>query len=122
MEEKANLKELKEYYKKFVKEREWDKYHNPKNLSMALTIEASELQEFFLWKTDVEIDEMLKDKDKFNKIKEEIADVFAYLLRLSDKLDIDIIESFYNKMEKNKKRYPIDKIKGNFRKYNEIED
>ena len=122
METKANLKELKEFYRQFTKEREWDKYHTPKDLSIALSIEASEIQELFLWKTNQEIENMLSDPIKKEKVREEIADVFAYLLRLSDKLDIDLVKAFYDKMEKNDKKYPIDKVKGNFKKYNQLDD
>ncbi len=118
----TNLEKLKEFYRKFTKEREWDKYHTPKNLAMAVSIEASELQEHFLWKTEDEIKELLNNSEKKEKIKDELADVFAFLLRLSDVLDVDLIKAFYDKMEKNKKKYPIDKIKGNFKKYTEISD
>jgi len=65
---------------------------------------------------------MLKNKEKKERIREEIADVFAYIIRISDKLDIDLVKAFYDKMKKNDKKYPIDKIKGNFKKYNEIDD
>jgi len=120
METKSNLKELKEFYRNFTKVREWDKYHTPKDLSIAISIEAGELQEHFLWKSNDDVKEMLQNPTKKEKVVEELADVFAYVIRMADILDIDIIKSFYEKMEKNHKKYPIDKIKGNFKKYNEI--
>jgi NTP pyrophosphatase (non-canonical NTP hydrolase) len=89
---------------------------------MSLSIEASEISELFLWKSSQEIDDMLANPIKKEKVRDEIADVFAYLLRLSDKLDIDLVKAFYDKMEKNTKKYPIDKVKGNFKKYNELDD
>jgi NTP pyrophosphatase (non-canonical NTP hydrolase) len=87
---------------KFVNERKWDKYHSPKNLSMALSVEASELVEIFQWKNDQNI----SDTDK-NKVEDEIADIFFYLIRLSQKMNIDIEKSFYKKLEKNKIKYPL---------------
>jgi len=120
METKVNIKELKDFYRNFTKVREWNKYHTPKDLSMAISIEAAELQELFLWKSDIDVKEMLNIPEKKERLREELADVFAYVIRMADVLDIDIIKAFYDKMEKNHNKYPIDKIKGNFKKYNEI--
>jgi len=97
-----NLNKINDEVSKFVKEREWDKYHSPKNLSMALSVEASELVEVFQWKNDQNI----SDADK-NKVEDEIADIFFYLIRLSQKMNIDIEKSFYKKLEKNKIKYPL---------------
>jgi len=98
-----NFNKINDEVSKFVKERKWDKYHSPKNLSMALSVEASELVEIFQWKNDQNI----SDTDK-NKVEDEIADIFFYLIRLSQKMNIDIEKSFYKKLEKNKIKYPLD--------------
>jgi len=98
-----NFNKINDEVSKFVKERKWEKYHSPKNLSMALSVEASELVEIFQWKNDQDI----SDADK-NKVEDEIADIFFYLIRLSQKMNIDIEKSFYQKLEKNKIKYPLD--------------
>jgi len=97
-----NLNKINDEVSKFVKERKWDKYHSPKNLSMALSVEVSELVEIFQWKNEQNI----SDTDK-NKVEDEIADIFFYLIRLSQKMNIDIEKSFYKKLEKNKTKYPL---------------
>jgi len=97
-----NLNKINDEVSKFVNERNWDKYHSPKNLSMALSVEASELVEIFQWKNDQNI----SDIDK-NKAEDEIADIFFYLIRLSQKMNIDVEKSFYKKLEKNKIKYPL---------------
>jgi len=97
-----NFNKINDEVSKFVKERKWEKYHSPKNLSMALSVEASELVEIFQWKNDQDI----SDADK-NKVEDEIADIFFYLIRLSQKMNIDIEKSFYKKLEKNKIKYPL---------------
>jgi NTP pyrophosphatase (non-canonical NTP hydrolase) len=96
----------------FVNEREWEKFHSPKNLSMALSVEASELLEIFQWQNE---DEYLENNETIAKAKDEIADIFYYLLRISKKLNIDIENSFIDKMEKNKKKYPSSTYKGNYK-------
>ncbi len=96
----------------FVNEREWEKFHSPKNLSMALSVEASELLEIFQWQNE---DEYLENNETITKAKDEIADIFYYLLRISKKLNIDIENSFIDKMEKNKKKYPSSTYKGNYK-------
>ena len=97
-----NFNKINDEVSKFVKERKWDKYHSPKNLSMALSVEASELVEIFQWKNGQDI----SNADK-NKVEDEIADIFFYLIRLSQKMNIDIEKSFYKKLEKNKIKYPL---------------
>lgn len=106
-----NLEELKERIKKFNNERDWDKFHSPENLSKSISIEAGELLECFQW-----------DNDKFDKdcVKDEMADIFVYLLDLSNKLGIDLIEETNNKMDKNEQKYPIDKCKGKSTKYDKL--
>lgn len=115
-----NLERVLETQRKFVKARDWEKFHTPKNIAMALGIEAAELAEIFLWLTDAESKTVMKDSKASSKVKEEIADVFFYLMRLSDLLGVDLEESFYRKMEMNQKKYPVYLSKGSARKYTEL--
>jgi len=108
------LEQLKGLVKQFIDERDWQKYHNPKNLAMSISIEAAELMEFFQWLT-MEESILLKDnKAKFEKIKEEVADIIIYCLSIGNVLDIDLSKAILDKIEKNKSKYPISKYKGNF--------
>lgn len=92
--------------------RDWKQFHNPKDLSIALSIEAAELMELFLWKTAEEAD--------VNKVKEELADVFAYALLLADSYDLDIEQIVLDKIALNEKKYPVSKAKGTAKKYSEL--
>ena len=97
---------------KFRNDRDWKQFHNPKDLSVALSIEANELLENFLWK---------KPEDaKIDKVKEELADVFSYAFLLAEKYNFDVKEIVLNKIKSNNERYPVDKAKGNAKKYNEL--
>jgi NTP pyrophosphatase (non-canonical NTP hydrolase) len=98
--------------------REWSQYHDPKNLSQALGIEAAELQEIFLWKT-AEESRNLSEKD-IAQVLEEIADVFIYLTYLCQEFKIDLFDATLKKIEKNAVKYPIEKSKGSSKKYNEL--
>ena len=112
-----DIKEIQDKLAKFTEERDWDQFHSPKNLVMALTSEVGELNELFQWLTE-EQSSMKDDIGKIEEIRKEIADIFIYLLRLADKLDIDIEEAVREKIEINAKKYPIDLAKGNATKYN----
>ena len=112
-----DIKEIQDKLAKFAEERDWDQFHSPKNLVMALTSEVGELNELFQWLTE-EQSSMKDDIGKVEEIRKEIADIFIYLLRLADKLDIDIEEAIREKIEINAKKYPIDLAKGNATKYN----
>ena len=90
--------------------RDWEQFHTPKNLSMALSVEASELLEIFQWQKADEYKNANKKQKEM--IKDEIADIFYYLVRISDKLDIDIEKALINKMKKNRKKYPKKLVKG----------
>ena len=94
--------------------RNWKQFHNPKDLAMALSIESAELMELFLWKSKEE----LKDVP-VEKIREELADILIYCLLLADRYDLDIIDIMKKKLSKNEKKYPVDRARGNARKYNE---
>ena len=104
----------------FVSERKWDSYHSPKNLSIALSIEAAELMEIFQWMNDQESLEISNNPEKMDQIKDELSDVFHCLLRICDVLNIDLKNSFFEKVKKNKQKYPIDLVEGRREKYNEI--
>jgi len=111
------LIQIKKRLKKFVSERDWEKYHTPRNLAAALIVEAGELLEHFQWLSEKE-SENLNDSKK-EKIGEEIADVFIYLLLLAEKLNLDIFEITNRKISLNEKKYPAEKVRGSSRKYNE---
>jgi len=96
---------LRNIMQEFVEERNWQKYHQPKELTQALIIEASELLELFLWNNPT-IETIKNDEKLMNCIKSEIADVFAYLISLVNSLDIDLTSAFLNKMVKNREKYP----------------
>ena len=109
---KPQTKFLINELKKFRNERDWEQFHNSKDLAIALSIESNELLEQFLWKN--------ADEANIEKIKEELADVFAYSLLLADKLDIDVEQIVLNKIKINDEKYPVDKSKGSAKKYNEL--
>ena len=100
-----NLNKIKQKLKKFSNERNWDGYHNPKNLSMALSVEASELVEIFQWLT-IEESKSLNDK-QMQATKEELADILIYLIRIADKLDINLEKAVEQKIKLNAKKYPL---------------
>ena len=113
-----DLKSITEKIIQFRNARQWDQYHDPKNLSLALGIEAAELQEIFLWKT-AEESRNLSEKD-VSRVEEEIADVFIYLIYLCHEFNIDLFDATLKKIEKNSVKYPIEKSKGSNKKYNEL--
>ncbi len=98
--------------RQFNQERDWSQFHNAKDLALALSIEAGELNELFLWKHADEADP--------EKVKEELADIFTYALQLADKYGFDINEIVSSKIHKNALKYPVDKAKGNAKKYNDL--
>ena len=102
-----NMKEIKNKLRQFSQDREWDEFHNPKNLSMALSVEASELVEIFQWLT-IEESKSLNDK-QIQASKEELADILIYLIRIADKLDVDLEKAVEEKINLNAKKYPINK-------------
>ena len=96
----------------FTEERDWDQFHNPKDLAIAISIEAAELLEAFLWKKPEEA--------KVEKVKEELADVINYSLLLASKYDLDIYQIVMDKLRRNAEKYPVEKAKGSAKKYNEL--
>lgn len=112
------MEQIKEKLREFAQDRNWDQFHDPKNLTMALSGEVGELTEIFQWLTNEQSKlENLKSKD-LNRCKEELADIFLYLIRLSDKLQIDLVEEALKKIKRNAEKYPIELSKNNAIKYN----
>lgn len=105
-----NLEELKQRIKKFNEDRDWDQFHSPENLAKSIAIEAGELLECFQWTNDYDL----------NEVEDEMADVYVYLLDLSNKLGVDLIDLANNKMDKNEDKYPVEKAKGNAKKYTKL--
>jgi NTP pyrophosphatase (non-canonical NTP hydrolase) len=112
-----DLQELKARVREFVAERDWDRFHSPKNLVMALSVEASELVELFQWLTEEESAAL--DADRRRRVAEELADVLWFIVRLSDRLDIDLLEAAERKLAANAAKYPADRVRGDSRKYDE---
>jgi len=111
---------LRKRVEKFRDERDWGKFHNPKDLSIALTIESSELEEVFLWKNRTEIGMLSRDNTQLERVAEEMADIAIYLLSLSSVLKVDLSEAIDRKLTQNERKYPVDKSKGSSKKYNEL--
>ena len=115
-----NIKQIQKQLSEFASDRDWEQFHTPKNLTMALSVEASELVEIFQWLTP-EQSSNLNDK-QMNAVNEEVADVAIYLLRLCDVLDINLSDVVENKIKVNGEKYPVDLSKGNAKKYNQREN
>jgi NTP pyrophosphatase (non-canonical NTP hydrolase) len=106
------MEEIIEALIKFRNERDWEQFHNPKDLALAINVEAGELLELFLWKNASEANP--------DRVKEELADVFAFAFLLAEKYNFDVKEIILEKMKRNVEKYPIDKAKGIAKKYNEL--
>lgn len=105
------LLDLRDALRRFADERDWDQFHSPKNLAAALAVEAAELLEHYQW-TETAADPA--------KVREELADVLLYLIRLADKLDVDLAAAAHDKIGINAKKYPADKARGSARKYTDL--
>ena len=119
MDNNTNINELKEKIKKFCEDRDWDQYHNAKELAIGVITEASELLEHFRFKSEKEVDEMFQKESKRQEISEEMADVLYFLVRLSQRYGIDLTTELNKKLEKNEQKYPVEKAKGSNKKYTE---
>jgi NTP pyrophosphatase (non-canonical NTP hydrolase) len=111
---KTTISELREIIRKFVDERDWRQFHAPKNLAMALAIEAAELMEHFQWLNVDDSRELIGDREKLAAIGEELADVIGYGLALANELNLDVSDSIRNKMVKNAQKYPADEFRGRY--------
>ena len=115
-----DLSKLYAYQREFVKEREWERFHSPKNLAMALAGEAGELVEIFQWLTEEESFRVLDDPKKAQQLRHELSDLLWYVTRLSDVLGVDLEAALWEKLSLNEKKYPVDRSKGNATKYTEF--
>lgn len=109
---KTDLKDVFSALREFNAQRDWDQFHDGKNLALALSIEAAELNELFLWKNAEDVNR--------EKIQEELADVFNYAIMLADKYNLEIPDICLKKIEENSQKYPVDKARGNAKKYSEL--
>ncbi|MBN3752633.1 nucleotide pyrophosphohydrolase [Paraburkholderia sp. Tr-20389] len=116
-ERNSDLVAVRDLLRRFVSERDWSRFHSPKNLATALSVEASELLEPFQWLQSGEKSELADDK--LTAIRHEMADVLAYLVMLADRLDVDLYAAVLEKIELNRAKYPADKVRGDARKYSE---
>ena len=113
----SDLKTIQKKLKHFAEERDWEQFHSPKNLSMALSVEAAELMELLQWSNSGGLDE-INDPDTRAEIEKEIADIFNYILRIADVLDMDLEHVALQKISENEVKYPVKKFKGIAKKYN----
>jgi dCTP diphosphatase len=113
-----DLSRLQDQLRHFAEERDWDQFHSPKNLASALVVEAGELLERFQWLTEDQSQNLTQEQHA--KVADEVADVFLYAIRLADKLGIDLVEVAKNKIARNAEKYPVDKARGNAKKYTEL--
>ena len=117
-DQETTLLELKEAVLAFVEERDWERFHSPKNLSMALAAEAAELMEHFLWDSP----EASHDRAAKEAVADELADILVYAIEFANITGIDIATAISTKMRKNAEKYPVEKSRGNSRKYTEFKD
>lgn len=113
----TDIPKLQQRLREFAELRDWQQFHSPKNLSMALIVEAAELAEHFQWLTQDESFNLADEKRQ--AVGEELADIFVYLVRLADQLDIDLPEAVDRKIALNEEKYPADLVRGSARKYSE---
>ena len=105
---------MKEFVQHFVAERDWEQFHDPKNLSMSIAIEAAELMEHFQWLRSDQLRDLKRDSEVMAQVQEELADVFCYVLAFAAEMGIDLCASLDSKMVKNRKKYPVERFKGRF--------
>jgi len=111
--------QLKQRLRQFAAERDWDQFHSPKNLSMALIAEAAELVEHFQWLTEDQSQTLTPDK--LAEVELELADIQLYLIRLADKINVDLLAAVDKKIALNEQKYPADKVRGSSKKYTEYD-
>lgn len=116
----TTVQDLKKRLAEFIAERDWDQYHHPKEVAISLVVEAGELLEVFQWANKKPVAELKKDGKFMARVRDEIPDVLGYCLDLAARLDIDVSRAFFEKMEKNRRKYPVEKSKGNHKKYTEL--
>lgn len=115
----SDLISLTQRLREFADARDWDQFHSPKNLAMALSVEAAEIVEHFQWLSEEQSNNLPEDARL--KVEAELADTLIYLVRLADKLDIDLLNAAQRKIEVNEQKYPVEKARGNARKYTDLD-
>ena len=113
------LRELQQRLAAFAAERDWQQFHSPKNLAMALSVEVAELVEQFQWLTEEQSRAL--DAARYQRVRLELADVFIYLLRIADALDVDLAQAADDKIALNERKYPVERVRGDARKYDEYD-
>jgi len=116
----TTISDLKKLVQDFRDERDWKQFHTPKNLAQAISVEANELLEEFLWKTDQEIDLLLKNPESRCKVADELSDIMAFCFNFLNVTGIDLTQAMHKKIAQNREKYPIEKSKGNATKYTDF--
>ena len=119
MDDTTTLSTLKSQVKQFCEDRDWDQYHNAKELAIGIITEAGELLDHFRFRSPGQVDELFTDMDKRNEIEEEMADILYFLVRLAERYNIDLSQAFGRKMVMNEEKYPAEKVRGQNKKYTE---
>ncbi|MCB0341111.1 MAG: nucleotide pyrophosphohydrolase [Pseudobdellovibrionaceae bacterium] len=114
------LQEMTESVVQFCTDRDWDQFHGPKDLAIGLVTESSELLQHFRFLDEQRAQDLLQDSDKREAVGEELADILFFLLRFSQRNKFDLTQAFYDKLQKNTAKYPIEKSKGRFEKYTDL--
>jgi NTP pyrophosphatase (non-canonical NTP hydrolase) len=114
----SDLASLRDLLREFARERDWDQFHSPKNLATALAVEAAELLEPFQWLTEQQSQAL--PPQQAEAVRKELADVLIYLVRLADKLDVDLLKAAHEKLAENAAKYPVAKSRGSSRKYTDL--
>lgn len=117
LDNKVNIEELKQIVKNFCDDRDWEQFHNPKDLTIGISTEANELLSLFRFKNNEEMKAMFENSKKRADIEDELSDVFFFLLRFAQMYGIDLDESLKRKIDKNNKKYSVEKFKGSNKKY-----
>ncbi len=115
-----NISQFQRQVAEFAKERDWEQFHTPKNLSMALSVEAGELVEIFQWLTPEQSLQVAHNEQLKERVGEELSDILTYLLRLAAIADIDLPQALHDKFVANAEKYPVEKARGNAKKYTEF--
>jgi NTP pyrophosphatase (non-canonical NTP hydrolase) len=116
----TEIKNLQQVVKNFCTERDWDQFHSAKDVAIGLSTESAELLELFRFKSDTEVTALFETEDFKQKVAHELADILFFLLRFSQKQNIDLVDAFNSKMQRNSEKYPLEKAKGSNKKYNEF--
>jgi len=114
-----SIDELATRLRQFAAERDWEQFHSPKNISMALSVEVAEILEHFQWMTEQESREL--SEDKRSEVSQELADAFIYLVRLADQVNVDLLDAADKKLQVNKDKYPADRVRGSSKKYTDYD-